>query len=70
LFQNAIDACQHLVIPESQDTVATLAQNSRPPLISRSLFGMLATIQLNYQTALRAAEICYELADWELPPKL
>jgi hypothetical protein len=31
---------------------------------------MLATIQLNYQTALRAAEICYELADWELPPKL
>jgi len=34
------------------------------------LFGMLATIQLNYQAALRATEICYELADRELPPKL
>jgi hypothetical protein len=34
------------------------------------LFGALAAIQLNNQAALRAAEICYELADRELPPKL
>jgi hypothetical protein len=31
---------------------------------------MLAAVEFNYQTALRAAEICYELADRELPPKL
>jgi hypothetical protein len=31
---------------------------------------MLAAVELNYQAALRSAEICYERADWELPPKL
>jgi len=34
------------------------------------LFGMLAAVKLNYQATLWAAEICYELAEWELPPKL
>jgi hypothetical protein len=29
---------------------------------------MLAAVELNYQATLWAAEICYELADWELPP--
>jgi len=31
---------------------------------------MLAAVELNYQAALLAAEICYKLADRELPPIL
>ena len=60
------------MIAKAQDAKALGTEKTVASCISHLMHRlvMLATIQLNYQAALRATEICDELADRELPPKL
>jgi hypothetical protein len=69
--QHAFKVLHHLIVPESQHTIASALQHGVAPLIARlRLLGMLAAIELDNQGAFKADEVDDIGVDRPLPPDL
>jgi hypothetical protein len=70
LLQHSLGIGQHVVIPKPQHSIACLGQKLSPPLIRLNLAGVLPTVKLEYQPALRTKEVHDVATDWLLAPEL
>ena len=69
-LQHSFDTLHHLIVPEAQDVIASMYQESGPPSIPLRLRGMLTPIQFHDQATFRAAEVGDEGTDGMLSPEL
>jgi hypothetical protein len=69
-FKHALEVAEDLVVPEAEDLVALLGEEGRALRIGIALDRMLATIELDGQVMLGAAEVDDVWPDQMLPAKL
>jgi len=69
LLQHSLCIGQHFVIPEPQNSIASLGEKVSPPLIRLNLIGMMSAIQLNDQLRIRAKEVHDVAPNGLLPTK-
>ncbi len=68
-FQNRFQFTENLIVPEPEDAVALLMQESAASFILRLLFRMLPTVQFDHQPVLKTNEVDDERPDRLLPPE-
>lgn len=56
-FQNSIDVCENLIVPETQYTVAFPLNESRPHRVTPPLFRVLPAINFNNELETMTGEI-------------
>src|SRR6266568_1792375 len=69
-FQNTIHVPKHVVVPKSQYQITFRLKRSSPFSILVFAHGVLAAIQLDYQSRGLTAEVRDVAADCDLPAKL
>jgi hypothetical protein len=68
--QHGLGLQEHLVVPEAQNSVASLLEESAAPLVVALLLQVLAAIDLDHELLLEADEVDNVLTDRMLPAEL
>jgi hypothetical protein len=70
--QHAIGVCEHIVVPEAQDTIAFRREIGIAPFVDLSLirFVVLAAVELNHEALSVTGKINKIRTDWSLPSKM
>lgn len=68
--QHRISIAEDIVVPETEDSISSLDQDSRPPRIGRASDCVLRTIKLYDQPALKTREVRNVASDWVLASEL
>jgi len=69
-FYDTIDVREHLTVPEANNAKPTLFDQLGAPLIPGRLIEVLSSVELDRKFRLGACDVCDEISDWELAPKL
>ena len=69
-FHDALHVVRHVVVPEPEDAISRGFQNCGARRVSRGLFAVMSSVQLNYQPLFSAAKINDVTAYHELTREL